>query len=83
MKAFMQRIRDQVKEFYKPVEADAFELEFNKVKSQFKDTECGIFSIVFLTQCLKNIKFKSICEKMQNDDMMVKFRDVFFRPNVV
>ena len=68
---FMKLVKTQVND-------KSFEIKHNTTQSQFKDTECGVFSLVFITQCLKNIPFKEICQKMYNDDMMVKFRDTFF-----
>ena len=80
MKTFMKHIKDQVKHIY-PKDGDKFEIVHNKIRKQYKGTECGIFSIVFLTQCNKNVPFKKICKKMHSDDMMVKFRDWFYRPS--
>lgn len=80
MKIFMKHVKEQVQATLPPKDAAKFVIAHNTIKSQSKNTECGIFSIVFLTQCLKNIPFQKICEKMYNDDMMVKFRDYFFRP---
>ena len=37
------------------------ELKFyqNTIKHQFKNSECGIFSLHFMDQCLKNVSFNS------------------------
>jgi hypothetical protein len=73
IKTFMKKVVDQVND-------PKFESKENNIQSQFKGSECGVFSIVFLTQCLKNIKFDEICKKMGNDDHVNKLRKILYRP---
>ena len=57
------------------------ELKFyqNTIKHQFKNSECGIFSLHFMDQCLKNVSFNSFINKKNlNDDNMFKLRKKFF-----
>lgn len=56
-----------------------FESKYNRVQRQFGNNECGMFSIVFLTQCLKNIPFNEICHRMHRDNKINSFRNVLFR----
>jgi hypothetical protein len=59
-----------------------FELNFNTVQKQSKNTECGIFSIVFITQMLRQkYTFDFICDNMRRDDDMNSIRDVLYRPS--
>lgn len=51
----------------------------NRIQRQFKNTECGVFCIVFLTQCVKNIPFTDICKRMKKDDAINSFRNELFR----
>jgi hypothetical protein len=81
VRAFMHKIYTQIQRTH-PNHADKFEYGVNKIQKQFKNTECGIFSIVFLTQCLKNVTFSNICIHMKKDDDMNKIRDVIYRPSV-
>lgn len=51
----------------------------NNIKHQFENSECGIFSLHFLDQCLKNVSFtKFINKKNLNDKLMYKLRNKFF-----
>jgi hypothetical protein len=78
--AFMASICEQVQRYH-PRLAKKFERMENTIQRQFKNTECGMFCIVFLTQCVKNTyTFQEICEKMKNDDEINKIRDIVFRP---
>lgn len=76
---FMQLIKKQVNTHLKK-SAHRFEVEHNKIQKQFKDTECGVFSIIFLTQCLKNVPFSFICKHMRTDDEINKLRDSIYTP---
>lgn len=80
MKDFMAKIKSQVDETFSKKLASRFEVKHNVVRRQYKNTECGVFSIVFLTQCLKNIPFDEVCKRMRTDDEVNKLRDVLYRP---
>lgn len=68
---FMKRIKEEMND-------PRFELRYNKIKRQFKDSECGMFSVVFIIQCLKNIPFNTICKEMFGDAKMNALRTVLF-----
>jgi hypothetical protein len=58
-----------------------FRVQYNKVRKQFKNTECGVYSIVCIIMCLENMKkkkFKHICKSMYHDDLMNELRDILF-----
>jgi hypothetical protein len=81
IKEFMTLVTKQVEEIYSAKVAKRFQVLHNKVRRQYKNTECGVFSIVYLTQCLKGIPFPEICERMRTDDEVNKLRDVLYRPS--
>jgi hypothetical protein len=66
----------------KQVDDPDFKIHYNHVQRQFLSNECGMFSIVFLTQILKNIPFKEICERMPTDKRINEIRDILYRPNL-
>ena len=74
VKLFMKKVCDQVND-------KKFECKENKIQRQFSNYDCGVYSMVFITQCLKNIPFKIICEKMQTDKYVNSFRQVLYRPS--
>jgi hypothetical protein len=80
VKSFMDKICTQVKQVYHPKVASRFSRKYNTVQRQFKNTECGMFCLVFQTQCMKNIDFDEICQRMKYDDDVNKIRDVLFSP---
>lgn len=73
IKTFMKKIVDQVND-------PKFESKENKIQKQASDFDCGMFCIVFLTQCLKNIKFDEICKRMHTDKKINELRRVLYRP---
>jgi len=77
---FMNRIKEQVREVFGEKAYKRFEIRHNTIQKQRKNTECGNFSQVFITQMLKNIQFDTICEKMPGDDEVQKVRDILYRP---
>lgn len=54
---------------------------YNDVQHQYENTECGIYSIYFLTQLLEGRPFLELVQKKIRDKKMNQFRDVFFREN--
>lgn len=78
---FMNKVKSQVERDYKPNVYSKFKIQSNTIQQQFKNTECGMFCMVFITQCLKNIDFNEICKRMKNDDDINKIRDVLYRPS--
>lgn len=80
IKDFFTKIKEQVSRHYGDNAAAAFEVRYNTVQKQFKNTECGVFSIVFQTQMLKDIEFDTICKQMRKDDRINEIRDIIYRP---
>lgn len=78
VEAFMHKVQEQVTKYMLPRVSKRFQVKYNKIQKQFKDTECGMFSIIFLTQCLKHITFDFICKHMRTDDEINKLRDVVY-----
>ncbi|PNH10541.1 hypothetical protein TSOC_002729 [Tetrabaena socialis] len=57
-----------------------FELAYNRERRQFQNTECGMFSMVFLTVAMRNADtFTAICNAMGNDRDMNTLRQVMYR----
>lgn len=81
IKHFMNTIKEQV-DMDKEQEHKEFIIKYNKIQKQRKDTECGVFSMVFITQCLKDVPFDFICQHMKTDDEINIIRNrVFYSPN--
>lgn len=78
---FADLVAGQVKELFPAKVAARFESRYNTVQKQYKNTECGIFSMVFLTQMLKYIDYDFVCRHMRKDDDMNDIRDILYRPN--
>jgi hypothetical protein len=55
-----------------------FDLRFNKIQHQFKNTECGVYSINFILRLLKGETFDEITENITKDDKMNECRNVYF-----
>ena len=49
----------------------------NKVKHQSRNTECGVYSIFFVTEFLKN-KFPHEFDMILPDSFMEQYRNIFF-----
>jgi hypothetical protein len=57
----------------------SFRIHQNVVQKQFKNTECGMFSLHFLIECLKNKPFIDIVNNPFYDDDVHKLRNKLFR----
>lgn len=83
VKAFSAKIADQVRQHFGDDIGKNFKTQYNVQQKQFKNTECGVFSMVFITQMLKYIDFNFVCQHMRKDDEMNEIRDVLYRPNKI
>ena len=56
-----------------------FDVTYNKNRHQFKNSECGVYSMNFILRLLKEEEtFKSITNNITKDDKMNGCRDVYF-----
>ena len=76
IKRFMKLCKDQEKEC-----GCKFTLRVNKKQHQYKDTECGVYSLNFIIQRLKGHSFKQIVNNVIRDERMNKKRSIYFRPH--
>ena len=56
----------------------SFDFLFNDIRHQFKNTECGVYSIHFLISMLKGSDFEKYINMKLNDTDMEKFRKEFY-----
>jgi len=82
-----EKVPKQIKKFCKKVQSQAtllgIELDFDEIhphEHQKEDTECGIYSLFFITNMIKNVKmWKETFKKGKiSDDEMTKYRKVYF-----
>jgi len=52
--------------------------QINKKQHQFKNTECGMYSINFIVQQLEGKTFHEVCSNIINDDKMNGMRNDYF-----
>lgn len=72
---FMDRVKKQVND-------KKFKVKSNKIQKQFGNSECGIYSIIFMTQILKEqFSFEFICKHMRTDKEINRLRDVIYTPS--
>jgi len=55
-------------------------LYFNDIRHQYKNSECGVYSMYFIIQFLLGKKFKDIIENIIFDDEMNNNRNIYYRP---
>ena len=54
------------------------ELKYNKIQHQFKNSECGVYSIHFILKLLDGNSFDHVCDNIVTDDEMNKNRLKYF-----
>lgn len=55
-----------------------YEYEINKIRHQYKNSECGVYSINFILRLLKGETFKYITENITKDDDVNQCRKEYF-----
>tara|TARA_B100001248_G_scaffold137053_1_gene102923 strand:- start:1399 stop:2271 length:873 start_codon:yes stop_codon:yes gene_type:complete len=55
-----------------------FDIKYNNIQHQFKNSECGVYSINFIIRLAKGEGFDSITKDIMKDDEMNLCREVYF-----
>jgi hypothetical protein len=82
---FMETVREQVK-VLPGADKATFNIQYNRKKHQFKNTECGVFSMAYQLRWLTLLKdnpatmFKKVVEIDVRDEDVHKLRSVLYRP---
>lgn len=61
------------------IEKQIGNIKFNQNRHQFKNSECGVYSINFIIRLLKGETFEHICDNITTDDEINLCRAVYFR----
>lgn len=69
----MNRLKEQSQNFGKNIT-----LKINNIRHQYKNSECGVYCIYFLTSLLEGQSFENIIKKIMSDDKMHAKRKEFF-----
>jgi len=54
------------------------DVQYNKHRHQYKNSECGVYSITFIIRLLEGKSFDEITKNKVNDDIMNENRQVYF-----
>jgi hypothetical protein len=54
-------------------------INYNKTRHQFKNSECGVYSMNFILRLLKGESFQEICDNITSDDDINQCRPVYYR----
>jgi len=54
-------------------------ISYNKNRHQFKNSECGVYSVNFILRLLKGETFDYICNNITSDDKVNECRKTYFR----
>ena len=69
----MKRLKEQGSELNRNVK-----LFTNNVRHQYKDSECGVYSIHFIIKLLEGNKYKDIINNKIDDDSMQENRNIYY-----
>ena len=58
-----------------------FDVRYNKIQHQFKNSECGVYSMNFIIRLLNNESFDHIVNNITKDDKMNDCRNAYFINN--
>jgi hypothetical protein len=75
VRRLMRRITKAIESINPKVNVSA---DYNKVRHQFKNSECGVYSINFIVRMLRGDEFKDICNEKTSDDKINKCRKAYF-----
>ena len=61
------------------IKCEQYDIRYNKFQHQFKNSECGVYSINFIIRLLNGESFNQITQNITKDDSMNACRGVYFR----
>ena len=67
---------------YKYVIQRGFRKFYNNIRFQYEGSECGVYSIHFITELIQGKKFIDVIHNIVDDKTINKKRDYFYRPIV-
>ena len=73
IRKLINRIKEQTTKMGNPTH-----IHINKIRHQFKNSECGIYSLNFIIRLLNNESFDSITNNITKDDEMQNNRNNYF-----
>jgi len=76
-----KRIANFMRRIAKFIEGDTEKkavVEYNNVRHQFGNSECGVYSISFILRLLRGDSFENITENVVDDDTINKCRNYYF-----
>lgn len=56
-----------------------FDIRYNHIQHQFNNSECGVYSINFITRLVEGESFDSVINNIIRDEEMNEFRKIYFR----
>lgn len=80
VRAFMRRMAGEMRAALGPAAAARFRLHWNTRRKQWENTECGVYSMLFLIVCLTTeLPVPAVCAAMRGDGVTNRLRRVLFR----
>ena len=71
----MNRLKEQALKLNNPIN---IKIKINKVRHQYKNSECGMYCIYFITSLLDGKSFKNVVQTIVDDDTMNEKRNDFY-----
>lgn len=85
----IKKVKDGIIEFDEELDPDTetitirgFRLFYNDIVHQRENTECGVYSIDFISSLLNGESFQQYTANVKRDDVLNRMRDYFYRPAV-
>ena len=74
----IKELVDNVSEQYKSLTNKDIDFLYNDIQHQKNNTECGIYSLHFITSMLEGGNFEDYIKNIKRDDYMEKYRDFYY-----
>lgn len=77
---FLKSLKQQVIDMHGPDHKTKFWVRYNTEQKQYKNTECGMFSLLFNILCLehRDLDYKSVCNIIGDDEFAHQFRKILY-----
>ena len=80
--ALMERLAAEAADVFGARAAARFEVDYCRLRRQYRDAECGLYAMLFVVACLTTrLPFADVARRVfRRDEVVALLRRVFFRP---
>lgn len=79
----VKKLMKRIVKFFQMSGIKSYRADYNKVRHQYGNSECGVYSMNFILRMLKGESFDDFCKSKTTDKQVNKCRNVYFKNSFI